>query len=67
MDTSLKTGPSISKLLKAQDVADLLNVSRSFAYTLMQSGQLPTVQLGRAVRVRPEDLEEFIQLNVTSK
>ena len=66
METKLNRRPSIGKLLRAQDVAELLSVSRSFAYALMQSGQLPTVQLGRAVRVRPEDLEEFIQLNITS-
>jgi excisionase family DNA binding protein len=67
METNLNRKPSIAKLLRAQDVAELLSVSRSFAYALMQSGQLPTVQLGRAVRVRPEDLEEFIQLNLTSR
>lgn len=65
METNLNTPDSINKLLKAQDVAELLSVSRSFAYALMQSGQIPTVQLGKAVRVRPEDLEKFIQLNLT--
>jgi excisionase family DNA binding protein len=64
MDTDLIKRPSIGKLLKADEVAELLSVSRSFAYALMQSGQLPTVHLGRSVRVRPEDLEEFIQLNL---
>ena len=64
MDTNLNNRPSNIKLLKAKEVADLLSVSRSFAYSLMKSGQLPTVQLGRSVRVRPEDLEEFIQLNL---
>jgi excisionase family DNA binding protein len=67
METNLKREPSIGKLLNANEVAELLNVSRSFAYTLMQSGQLLTVQLGRAVRVRPEDLEKFIELNLTSR
>ena len=63
METNLNRSPSIGKLLKADEVAELLSVSRSFAYALMQTGQLPTVKLGRSVRVRPEDLEEFIQLN----
>ena len=65
METNLNKGTSIGKLLKAHEVAELLSVSRSFAYTLMKTGQLPTVHLGRSVRVRPEDLEEFIQLNLT--
>ena len=64
METNLSERPNLGKLLKAEEVAELLSVSRSFAYALMQSGQLPTVHLGRSVRVRPEDLEEFIQLNL---
>ncbi len=64
METDLNKRTSIGKLLKANEVAELLSVSRSFAYALMQTGQLPTVHLGRSVRVRPEDLEEFIQLHL---
>ena len=64
METNLSKRPSLGILLKAEEVAELLSVSRSFAYALMQSGQLPTVQIGRSVRVRPEDLEEFIRLNL---
>lgn len=64
METKLNKRPNIGKLLKANEVAELLSVSRSFAYALMQSGQLPTVHIRRSVRVRPEDLEEFIRLNL---
>lgn len=53
----------IKKLLKPQDVATILNVSRSFAYLLLQSGQLPIVRLGKSVRVRVEDIEAFIKAN----
>jgi excisionase family DNA binding protein len=45
-------------------LTERLQVSLSFAYTMMQRGDIPTVRLGRAVRVRPEDLEEFIRSNV---
>ena len=55
---------TIEKLLKGNDVARLLNISRSFAYNLMQSGQLRTVRLGHSVRVRPKDLIEYIEKNV---
>ena len=65
METDLNKRTSFAKLLKAEEVAELLSVSRAFAYSLMQSGQLPTVHLGRSVRVRLEDLEAFIQLNLT--
>jgi len=55
----------MSKLLKAEEVAERLSVSRSFAYSLMKTGQLPTVHLGRSVRVNPRDLEDYINLNTT--
>lgn len=30
----------------------------------MQLGEIPTVRIGTAVRVRPEDLETFIKANL---
>jgi excisionase family DNA binding protein len=53
------------RLLTATDVARELNVSRSFAYQMMQRGTIPVVRLGRAVRVRPQDLDAFIDANVS--
>jgi len=55
------------RLLKAGEVAACLNVSRSFAYHLIQTGELPTVRLGKSVRVRPQDLEAFIEQNIHSQ
>jgi excisionase family DNA binding protein len=48
-------------LLKATEVAVRLNVSRSLAYTLMRKGIIPTIRIQRTIRVRPIDLEEYIQ------
>lgn len=53
-----------TRLLTADDIAHRLRVSQSFAYALMQRGEIPTVRLGRAVRVRPQDLDEFISSSV---
>ena len=50
-------------LLKSDEVAKILHVSRSFAYLLMKRGDIPVVRVGTAVRVRPEDLERFINNN----
>lgn len=49
-----------SKLLRAGDVAQRLNISRALAYRLMQSGAMPTIRINRSVRVRTEDLEAYI-------
>jgi excisionase family DNA binding protein len=53
-----------NRLLKAVEVASLLNISRSFAYQLLQSGVIPVVRIGKACRVRPQDLEAYIVQNI---
>jgi len=51
------------RLLKPLEVAALLRISRSFAYQLMQTGEIPVVRIGTACRVRQQDLEEYIEKN----
>ena len=51
-------------LLTASQVAEILNTSKSFAYALMNKGEIPVVRLGKSVRVRQKDLEEYILANV---
>ena len=48
-------------LLKGGEVAEILKVSRSFVYLLMKRGDIPTVRIGNAVRVRAKDLERYIR------
>jgi excisionase family DNA binding protein len=48
------------RLLRIEEVADRLSVSRSMAWKLIAHGQLRSIRIGRAVRVRPADLEEYI-------
>lgn len=50
-------------LLKAGDVARVLNISKAFAYHLMNSGKLPTVRIEGARRVRLVDLQRYIEEN----
>lgn len=56
-----QTLPDPKRLLKATEVAELLQVSRAHAYNLMRRGEIPTVRMGSAVRVKLSDLEEFIK------
>jgi excisionase family DNA binding protein len=55
------------RLLKGSDVAQVLNISRAFAYQLMREGKIPTIKIGRAVRVRVDDILTYIDENVTSQ
>lgn len=48
-------------LLKPMEVAMILDISRSLAYRLLQTGAIPSIRFGTTVRVRAVDLYEFIQ------
>ena len=52
------------RLLKVQDIAFYLNTSKSYAYRLVQTGVLPSVKIGRSVRVRPRDLQVYVEQNL---
>lgn len=56
----LEENPPETHLLTATEVAKILNVSKSFAYRLIQSGEISNISIGRSVRVREEDLNEFV-------
>jgi len=55
----------LQRLLKAIEVAEILNVSKSMAYRLMQTREIPTVNIGNAKRVRPIDLRNYINSKLT--
>jgi excisionase family DNA binding protein len=41
-----------------------LNIGRSLAYRLIESGALPVVRIGRALRVRRSDLDAYVEANL---
>lgn len=49
------------QLLKSDEVAEILKISRAMAYKLMQRGEIPSIKIGSAVRVRVEDLEKYVE------
>ena len=50
----------MERLYKVREVQEILKVGRSFAYKLVQSGGIRAVRVGRCLRVRATDLEEYI-------
>lgn len=58
--------PKLPRLLTIEEVAELTKVSTSHLYALIKEGTLPAVSFGRAKRIRPEDLEEFIRSNLSA-
>jgi excisionase family DNA binding protein len=53
----------MEKLLTAEEVAQLLNVSAAWVYDHADRKQpaIPCVRLGRSVRFRPEDVRTFVE------
>jgi excisionase family DNA binding protein len=52
------------ELLTVEQVQELLKVGRTFAYSLIRSGELPSYRVGRLVRVRRRDIERWLEDNV---
>ena len=50
-----------SCLLKASEVAVILNVSKSFVYKVINNGTLKSLKLGKSKRVQYTDLLSFIE------
>jgi excisionase family DNA binding protein len=47
-------------LLTVEEAARLLRISRGKAYSMATSGELPTVRMGRSVRVRRDRLDAWL-------
>ena len=63
MGEMISTIQEADRLLKAVEVAHILNISRSLAYRLLQKGVIPVIRINQSVRVHPRDLERFIAEN----
>ena len=61
MNDKFSKSKSCIELLRADQVAEMLNIGLSKAYQLMQTGEIPTVRIDHSVRVRPCDLDEYIE------
>lgn len=51
---------ALDKLLRPEQVAEVLDVSRNKVYELMAAGQLRSLKIGRARRVTILALQDFI-------
>lgn len=51
-------------LLRASELVDALGVSRAKVYEMIASGELPSVRIGRSVRVPAASLERWIEVRL---
>ena len=63
LQEQIETIVETRQLLKAADVARILNISRSLVYRMLQRGKIPSIRINQSVRVDPGDLQEYIDRN----
>ena len=49
-----------SDLLSIQEVCQELDMGKSWVYKKLKSGEIPSIRLGRLIKVRRADLEEYL-------
>jgi excisionase family DNA binding protein len=64
MESKVELSNLPDRLLTAVEVAQILSISRAFAYQLMQRGKIRTVCIEGARRVRPDDLRQYIETSL---
>jgi excisionase family DNA binding protein len=52
-------------LLTPTEVTQILGIGRSKVYELLACGELPTVRIGRCIRVPKTSLEDWIKARIT--
>lgn len=58
-----RTTTTFVQLLTVVETADNLNVSEKSVYRLIQSRKLRVIRCGRALRIHPDDLRDYIDVN----
>jgi excisionase family DNA binding protein len=51
----------MNEYLTVREMMESLKVSRTTAYGYLSSGRLKFFKVGRLVRIRPEDLRQFVE------
>jgi len=58
-------GDVVARVLDAQRAARYLSLGLDTLYRLVRAGELPHTRIGKSIRFRPEDLDEYIAARVT--
>ena len=58
---TIEAPSEMDRLLTLPELAHLLHVSRALIYSLIRSGDLPTVHIGHALRFRWDDVQAYIR------
>ena len=50
-------------MYRVEDVRQRLGVGRATAYKLISKGEIPSYRVGRVLRVKPEDVDNYLARN----
>jgi excisionase family DNA binding protein len=62
-----RPSPAAPLLYHVEDAARLLAIGRTKAYELVSSGDLPSIHIGRSVRVSAAALEDWVRRRTDRK
>jgi excisionase family DNA binding protein len=54
-------------LLRPTEAAQLLGIGRSTLYELMAAGAIPTIHIGRSVRIPLAQLKHWVDMQISSE
>lgn len=54
-------------LLKPSEVVQVLGIGRSLVYELIARGELPSVRIGRCIRVSSESIQKWVKSRENGK
>jgi excisionase family DNA binding protein len=52
---------STDYLMSVEELRRFLGIGRTYAYCMLARGEMPTVRLGRALRVRRSEVERYVE------
>jgi excisionase family DNA binding protein len=62
---SMGSSDGVPRVLDARRAARYLSLGLDTLYRLVRAGELPHTRIGKSIRFRPEDLDEYIAARVT--
>ncbi len=58
---NIKSLEDIPVIFSVEDLMRFLDIGRNTAYTLVRSGQIKSIRVGRQIRITRDSLIEFVQ------
>ena len=60
MITNTQSAAEVKRTYTVDEIAQMLNIGRTTAYTLVKEGHFKTVRIGSAIRVSKQSFDEWL-------